>query len=244
MTAWNGELTEDDVARVLAANSGVHDHLAGLAVPARWADVLEQAERGGDPSARWHAHKLATIQDSVVGFKTGNGQSDEVGRRFVDPIVAATLARPLPPVEFQEAVSNCSTILPVAGDEAWQAYAAEVRHVMDAAESSPEEAARLLSIGAANLQAQDADAPEFINAVTAHGASEREAEWLLVAAAARSQGWDPTKLQGQAFLRRFNTAGIAAPGTTVEASGAETTAAARGAAAPRSRGTTHPSIGN
>jgi len=221
MAAWDGRIDDSDIAQVLAADYAVGRHFGGVAVPAYWEKIAQQAELGGDPASRWWTRQLAMNGDSGVAFQQGRGRSEEVSRRFVDPIIATTLVRGLPELPLQTAVENCRSLMTVVGDEAWQAYAAEVEEVVESMDDSSDETRRMVAIGDANWRSRDADRPDFLAALSEAGASPQEADWLLAAAAARRQGWDSVGLVAQTRAQRVATAGVVPPRVTASTTRAE-----------------------
>jgi hypothetical protein len=226
MAAGDERIDDSDIARVLAADYAVGRHFGGFSVPARWEEIAQQAELDGDPEDRWWTRQLAMNHDSIVASYEGRGRSEEVSRRFVDPIIASTLVRGLPELPLQTAAENCRASLTVVGDEAWQAYAAEVQGVVESVDDSPDEARRMVAIGDANWRSRDADRPDFVAALSEAGASQQEAEWLLAAAASRRQGWDSVGLYAQARAQRAATAGVVPPRVSASPTRAEPQATA------------------
>lgn len=217
-------MVDDDVARFVVADSAVEAYLGGFSLPAGWrqmAAALEaEAAEVEDSRERWWVRRFEATGEYFDASMADRGLSPELSRRFVDPIVAAALARgDLPTIPHQTAAAGLHT----RGNQAWQrAYNAAVGQVAETALRSRDEAGRLLAIGDANWEARDVEKQDFESVLTAAGASPQETRWLHLAASARPLGWDSLGVQQNEALRRRATAGLIPPGG---ASGPLTTAA-------------------
>ncbi|TWD81319.1 hypothetical protein FB561_2431 [Kribbella amoyensis] len=219
-------MPDEDVTRFVVADSAVGRYLSDGSVPMNWrvtAATLE-ADNAEDPPEQWWARGFVARGEFSQTVDAGRALPPEVTRRYVDPVIAATLARgDLPAVPSPATGADPRPVLHVYGNQAWQrAYEDAVTEVVETALDSPEDAKRLLAIGDANWQARDADAPEFEAALTAAGASPAETRWLQLAASARSQGWDSVVLRHNEAMLHKATGGIASPGTTAPVAAAQT----------------------